>query len=27
MLQLTAASDYGPDKQVASIVSRHHAAA
>lgn len=27
LLQLTAASDYGPDKQVASIVSRHHAAA
>jgi RNA polymerase sigma-70 factor (ECF subfamily) len=26
LLQLTA-SDYGPDKQVASIVSRHHAAA
>jgi RNA polymerase sigma-70 factor (ECF subfamily) len=27
LLQLTAASDYGPDKQIASIVSRHHAAA
>jgi RNA polymerase sigma-70 factor (ECF subfamily) len=27
LLHLTAASDYGPDEQVASIVSRHQAAA